>query len=432
MSDWKKVKLGDILIRSKIQINIENDRDYKRVTIRTKHQGVSARDIERGKKIGTKKQFILKTGQFVMSKIDARYGAFGIAGDDVDSAIITGNFWAYDINVSLASAEWIKNYTNSPDFYDLCERASSGVTHRKYLDEKKFLAHQLMIPPFEQQLVILGSFKKSADNIKFLMTQNTVQSSYASLLRQSILQEAIEGKLTADWRKSHPVIKGDPNTDAEALLAEIEAEKQKLIVEGKIKKEKLLAPIKASEMPFEIPEGWVWDRLGDFLNFDTGKLDSNAAKDGGKYPFFTCAKEPLSIDNYAFDCEAVLLAGNNAAGKYNVKHFVGKFNAYQRTYVITVNYSSALPSFYKYIAILLENKLVELQEKSLGSLTQYLTLGILKPLLAPIPPLVEQGVIVERIEKILSMIDDLDNQVTKRKIQAEDLMQAVLREAFEG
>ncbi|MFM6008011.1 MAG: restriction endonuclease subunit S, partial [Sphaerospermopsis kisseleviana] len=91
----------------------------------------------------------------VMSKIDARYGAFGIAGDDVDGAIITGNFWAYDINHSLTTAEWINQYTNSPAFYDLCERASSGITHRRYLNEQIFLNHELFIPSLDEQSEIL-------------------------------------------------------------------------------------------------------------------------------------------------------------------------------------------------------------------------------------------------------------------------------------
>jgi len=73
------------------------------------------------------------------------------------------------------------------------------------------------------------------------------------------------------------------------------------------------------------------------VNIKTGKLDANAAVEGGQYPFFTCSRDIFAIDTYAFDCEAILLAGNNAVGDFNVKHYNGKFNAYQRTYVITVN-----------------------------------------------------------------------------------------------
>ena len=73
---------------------------------------------------------------------------------------------------------------------------------------------------------------------------------------------------------------------------------------------------------------------GAVFQTTTGKLDSNAMVENGRYPFFTCAKESYKIDSYAFDCEALLLAGNNAAGIYDVKHYKGKFNAYQRTYVL--------------------------------------------------------------------------------------------------
>ena len=65
-------------------------------------------------------------------------------------------------------------------------------------------------------------------------------------------------------------------------------------------------------------------KWNNVFNTTTGKLDSNAAVDNGKYPFFTCSKEPLKIDSYAFDQTALLLAGNNAAGKYDVKYYQGK------------------------------------------------------------------------------------------------------------
>ena len=75
--------------------------------------------------------------------------------------------------------------------------------------------------------------------------------------------------------------------------------------------------------------------LGEVVDIITGKLDSNHAREDGLYPFFTCAPESLKIDKYAFDCDAVLLAGNNANGIFHVNRYKGKFNAYQRTYVIT-------------------------------------------------------------------------------------------------
>ena len=88
--------------------------------------------------------------------------------------------------------------------------------------------------------------------------------------------------------------------------------------------------------PISNSRKWQQESLGAFFSFKTGKLDSNAAVASGQYPFFTCSREDYRIDTYAFDCEALLLAGNNASADYSVKHYKGKFNAYQRTYVITL------------------------------------------------------------------------------------------------
>lgn len=123
-------------------------------------------------------------------------------------------------------------------------------------------------------------------------------------------------------------------------------------------------------------------RWNDVFITTTGKLDSNASVEDGKYPFFTCSKEVLMIDEYAFDQEALLLAGNNAAGKYDVKYYKGKFNAYQRTYVLSLKGEWS----YQLFKYQLEDKLSYLQQQSLGGLTKYLTLKILGELEFVIPP----------------------------------------------
>ena len=148
----------------------------------------------------------------------------------------------------------------------------------------------------------------------------------------------------------------------------------------------------------------------------TGKLDSNAMVENGRYPFFTCAKESYKIDSYAFDCEALLLAGNNAAGIYDVKHYKGKFNAYQRTYVLRlVNEKWSYVLFKRQ----LEDKLQYLQSQSKGTNTRYLTLGILNELRFVVPPVAEQeqfAVFVEQTDKSkLAIQQSLDKLKTLRK-----------------
>lgn len=128
----------------------------------------------------------------------------------------------------------------------------------------------------------------------------------------------------------------------------------------------------------------MWQEVFDT---QTGKLDANAAVKGGRYPFFTCAKEISTIDEYAYDCEALLLAGNNAVGDYDVKYYKGKFNAYQRTYILMLKNRQYSYSVFKFQ---LEQKLRYLQLQSKGTNTRYLTMGILRSLDFIVPPIVKQ------------------------------------------
>lgn len=116
-------------------------------------------------------------------------------------------------------------------------------------------------------------------------------------------------------------------------------------------------------------------RLEELCSIKTGKLDSNAAEANGEYPFFTCAQETFRINEYAFDTAAVLLGGNNANGVFPLKYFEGKFNAYQRTYILESLDRDVLDIRYLYYA--LKPALTHFQAASIGAATQYLTKPIL-------------------------------------------------------
>lgn len=147
--------------------------------------------------------------------------------------------------------------------------------------------------------------------------------------------------------------------------------------------------------PITNEKGWDVKTWKDVFETKTGKLNANASTEGGKYPFFTCSKETSYIDTYAFDYEALLLAGNNASAIYDVKYYKGKFNAYQRTYILTIK--EGVYPFYK---ISLEGKLSFLQSHSLGGLTKYLTMGVLNGLSFIAPPISLQQQFASKIEVI--------------------------------
>jgi len=170
--------------------------------------------------------------------------------------------------------------------------------------------------------------------------------------------------------------------------------------------------------------GWPRIRLGDLVNFKTGKLDSNAAIPDGAYPFFTCAPETLRTSSYSFDTECVLLAGNNANGVYPLKYFRGRFDAYQRTYVITTRYPERLTTRFLYYA--LRPKLAEFRNLSTGAATKFLTLTILNQTEIALPPLRIQ----HQITGILSAYDELIENSQQRIRILETMARALYREWF--
>ncbi len=144
-------------------------------------------------------------------------------------------------------------------------------------------------------------------------------------------------------------------------------------------------------------------------NITTGKLDANKAVSDGDYPFFTCAQLPDKIDSFAFDDDVVLVAGNNANGNFHVSRFKGKFNAYQRTYVLTAKKGEDID--YVYYSLKLELK--RLRERSQGSQTKFLTMPILSSIVINDTEYSDQVA----ISSILSRIDkkiELNNKINKQ------------------
>ena len=120
-----------------------------------------------------------------------------------------------------------------------------------------------------------------------------------------------------------------------------------------------------------LPEGWSISKYKNHFDVLTGKKDANHSNENGKYPFFTCGKEIIKSPDYSFDCEAILLAGN---GDFNVKYYRGKFQAYQRTYVLSPFKSEEL----FLIFIHLDINLKHLTHGSKGSVIKYLTKGMIE------------------------------------------------------
>lgn len=164
-------------------------------------------------------------------------------------------------------------------------------------------------------------------------------------------------------------------------------------------------------------------KLGDIAKIITGKLDANAADEGGMYPFFTCSRDILRINKYAYDCECVLLAGN---GDLNVKYYKGKFNAYQRTYIIELKEGVEFSTIFIYWFLQLYIDI--LRKNSVGATIKYIKIGDLTSIKLPLVSLPEQERIVSLLDTQFAKIDALKANAASQLQAAKDLFQSALKQ----
>lgn len=163
-------------------------------------------------------------------------------------------------------------------------------------------------------------------------------------------------------------------------------------------------------------------KLTDCCDITTGKLDSNAAEANGLYPYFTCAPEPLRINTYAFNDDVIILAGNNASGNFHCQRFKGKFNAYQRTYVITAKPGYDIDFIFYNLLISLSH----LKKISQGSQTKFLTMKMLDSFLIEDIDIDSQKLLV----KALKDGDNLKKCLKDTSLAIEEMLNTLFKKYF--
>lgn len=225
-------------------------------------------------------------------------------------------------------------------------------------------------------------------------------------LRELVLQLAVRGRLV------HQNSQDEPAINAVEKIVDINDSRRNTKLSAIEKLGESLEPI------FDIPSSWKWVRFGDVVRIRTGKLDANAAVADGEYPFFTCSKTPSRIATYSFDTSAVILAGN---GDFNLKSYTGKFDAYQRTYVI-----EPLGWELGFCFWLISAQIKRITDSQRGSAIPYLRLGDITDPLVPFPPLAEQKRITARVNELMAMCAQLETQKQEREAQRAKLARASL------
>jgi type I restriction enzyme S subunit len=319
-----------------------------------------------------------------------------------------------------------------------------GSTNYSRVSPTEVLDYEIPCPILTVQKRIADFYANSKEKYSALNAELTHQQDLLDKLRQAILQEAIEGKLTAEWRLRQP----PPTETAAQLLARIRAEKAQLLKEKKIAKQKPLPPIKPEEIPFALPEGWVWCRLGDYALFERGRFSIRPRNDpscfGGKYPFIqigslddkgsvvntfiqTLNEKGFSVSKYFEKGTLMVAIVGGTIGNLGV---LGRDMCFPDSIVGVRPRSWACQDYILSLLRYYQPQIRKLAYQMAGQPNIKLT--TLNNLVLALPPLAEQQAIVAKVERLLAVVDELAGQNLAGQAQAGQLMQAVLKEAFQA
>ena len=432
--------IGNILRRNKTSVVIDDGTSYKQVTIRTNYKGVCLRGTKFGSTILTKNQFVVSAGQFILSRIDARNGAFGIIPDVLEGAIVTNDFLAFDINEDEVEIEFFNVFLQSPIFLEACVKASRGNTNRKRMDEDFFLNYKVNLPPRKAQSRVIERINKSRTAVAKAQYEIARQEMLVAKLKRAILQEAISGKLTANWRLAHPDVE-----HASQLLHRIQAEKARLAAAKKVRREKPLSEITLSEISFAIPSAWVWCRFAK-LGIVSPQNDID---DDTEVAFVPMTAVSAGLSDRIISESRVwrdvkngythIADGDVALAKITPCFENGKAALFRdllnsvgagTTELHVIRPISVVPEYLLYFlkSPLFVDAGIPRMTGTAGQ--KRVPTDYFKNAAIPLPPLAEQAAIVGRVKALMKHCQALDSEIAHTRIHAAHLMQAVLKEAF--
>lgn len=154
---WQTVTLGDIIAPVRRPVTIADDRSYKQVTVRIKGRGLTSRGETSGAAIATKRQYEVREGDLLVSKIDARNGGLGLVPAELHGAVVSSDFPAYGVNTDVCIPRYLDLYVKRPAFWDECLLVSEGSTNRVRLIPEQFLSLEIELPPLQQQADVVAA-----------------------------------------------------------------------------------------------------------------------------------------------------------------------------------------------------------------------------------------------------------------------------------
>ncbi len=251
---WPMVALGEVLRKSENWVDIASDREYAQITVRLWGKGVALRGRVLGAEIAASRQVEVRQKQFILSRIDARNGAFGLVPPELDGAVVSTDFPVFDLDMSRILPTFLAWISKTHDFVELCKQASEGTTNRVRLKEERFLATEILLPPLDEQRRIVARIEELAARIEEARGLRREAVAEAEALWKSTLADAFmtQGEIQA-------------GVSAGELLRQ-QAAKYVTTERPNYNGAYPWAPRVYEEGLFPIPSSWVWTDLGSVLS----------------------------------------------------------------------------------------------------------------------------------------------------------------------
>ncbi|MFD2200186.1 restriction endonuclease subunit S [Shivajiella indica] len=424
------VKLSEVLKHRKEFIQISDDQSYKLCRVQTNRKGVLLREIKIGALIQTKKQQVCKKGDFIVAEMDAKVGGYGFIPEDLDGSIVSSHYFLFDVDFGKIRKEYLEAIIQTEIIQEQIK--AKGSTNYSAIRPKDVLNWEIPLATLDEQKEIEKNFLKIREVSINLLVEIECQKTLLSQLKQSILQEAIQGKLTEEWRVLRQSQQA-PLEPASELLKRIQAEKAKLIKEKKIKKEKPLPPITDSEKPFELPEGWEWCRFQTIsINRDELRKPISKRERESKnklYDYYGASGVIDKIDGFTHDGKFLLIGedGSNLRLRSTPVAFEASGKFWVNNHAHSVQFIEEITQ--KFIRDFING--IDLTPFITGGFQPKLSQGNLNLIPVPFPPLEEQQAIVGKVESLMEKCRALEEEINQSEQHAQMLMQAVMKEAFE-
>lgn len=387
------------------------------------------------------KMILIKNNDLVISGINVSKGAMNVYYGEKD-ILATIHYSSYVYDKKKIDIHFLQYFLKSAEFKLLLKNQIPGGIKTE-IKPKHLLPLKVFIPSkIEDQRKIAIDLNHQTLKIQSLKDSINYQNQLLSKLKQSILQDAIKGKLTKDWRQENSNIE-----TVSKLFERIKAKKEQLVNDRKAKKEKTLPPITEEQIPFELPSKWVWCRFSEISKISRGGsprpigsyITSNEdginwikigdTKGDNKYIKKTSQKiKPEGMKKSRFvEPGDFLLTNSMSFGK----PFIMKTSGCIHDGWLLIRYDKKILK-QDYLYYLLSSTYIysSFKASTQGAVVQNLNIDKVKSTIIPIPPFEEQNEIIKKIESLIQKCDQLEEEIKKSEANAEILMQSVLKEAF--